>query len=178
MRDAAGELTDRLQLLGLEQTGLRILPGGHLLVDAPLQVGVHQFKVRIGLVQGGGALGDAVVEIGVGARQRLVGDQQLFGKRPCLLERDGEFLVHRAARPFIGLLPGQHLQRIGQAGPQVAGRLLGRAPCREVPLIRGSQRVTLARQRYDLVMRVLDRYKRLLQFGAEQCHVCLQGLIG
>ncbi len=125
MRNSAGELADRLQLLCLEQKTLRLLPGGRLLIDAPLEVRIHQFERSVGLVQSGGALGDPAIQFVIAAYQRVVGGHQFFGKRLRLLEGNDEFLVRRTVLRLAGLLLRQHFQRAGQIDPQTACLLLG-----------------------------------------------------
>ena len=171
VRDAAGQLADRFQLLQLEQFGLRGSPRRGFRLDPLLQVRVQRRQVRVDAIQLGRAQRHATVECGVGFGQRGVRAPQFLGERRGFLEGDAQFLAFGAA--IFTDSCGDGVERGQTAFAGAFRRLIG-APARG-----GFRRVdalkpfTLLDQRLDLGVRVLQGNLRLLEFLAQT-----RGLVG
>ena len=94
--DATGKLTDRLQLLHLEQLGLRLGARCRLGLDAAVQIGVDLLQLCC-------PLGHPLIQLLVGHVQLFVGRLQFLGRHgsflQCRPQLTGRILVPQCSRP-------------------------------------------------------------------------------
>ena len=117
MSNPAGELTDRLQLLHLEQLGLRLDARRRLGLHPAVEIGVHPFQLGVRLSQLRCPLRYPMVQLLVGDMQFFIGHLEFFGEHRGLLERRSQLpcrtLVPQRASGQRGqlrrVLPNEHL---------------------------------------------------------------------
>ena len=155
----AGKLADRLQLLHLEQFGLRLDARRRLGLDPTVQISIDEFQLGVCLAKFGSPFRYPLIQNLIGGLQFLVRRLQLFGEHGCFFERRPQLACRALMLPRIGDQPGD-----------LCG-LLSAEPCDLT-----SKPILFAGQRSNFRVRVFQRDMRLLEFLSQSRNRVAEGL--